>query len=140
VPSGGVFNGLGISNNQFTPSTAGIGPLEVKYIYTDENGCVHGTAQIVFVEICENVSELDQSLDVYPNPTTGEIWVYFSQPLNQEVSVQITDLSGKSLLNVRQMKKGEYAHLIDISTFSSGAYLLQVEAGNEKIVRRIVKR
>ncbi len=38
-PSGGVFSGPGISNNQLDPASAGIGEHTMSYLYTLETGC-----------------------------------------------------------------------------------------------------
>lgn len=42
-PLGGVYSGIGVSNDMFFPSMVGAGTYEITYTYTDESGCV-GTA------------------------------------------------------------------------------------------------
>ncbi len=43
VPSGGTYLGNGVTNNQFDPSSAGVGIHPIDYEYIDTNGCF-GTA------------------------------------------------------------------------------------------------
>ncbi|MFN8248202.1 MAG: hypothetical protein U0T68_04525 [Ferruginibacter sp.] len=52
VPAGGIFSGPGISNNKFTPASAGIGgPYNITYAYTDPfTGCSASTSQQVTVK------------------------------------------------------------------------------------------
>lgn len=37
----GIYSGVGITNNVFSPSTAGVGTYTQTYTYTDTNGCVN---------------------------------------------------------------------------------------------------
>jgi gliding motility-associated-like protein len=39
TPSGGTYSGIGVTGNNFTPSTAGIGTHTIYYSFTDVNGC-----------------------------------------------------------------------------------------------------
>lgn len=38
-PAGGTYSGTGVTNGYFDPAAAGIGSHEIKYTYTDANGC-----------------------------------------------------------------------------------------------------
>src|SRR6185436_11330628 len=40
-PAGGTYSGNGVTGNNFTPSTAGIGTHKIYYSYTDANGCTN---------------------------------------------------------------------------------------------------
>ena len=44
-PPGGVFSGAGITGDYFTPASAGLGPHQINYIYTDANGCIKDTTK-----------------------------------------------------------------------------------------------
>jgi uncharacterized protein (TIGR02145 family) len=47
TPSGGIYNGIGVSSGTFNPSVAGPGTFNIIYTYTDANGCINSaTAQI----------------------------------------------------------------------------------------------
>lgn len=48
-PKGGVFEGNGISGSVFIPAAAGVGQHEIKYTYTDANGCTNSVSYIVEV-------------------------------------------------------------------------------------------
>ncbi len=49
TPTGGTFNGPGVSGSQFNPATAGNGNHQVNYVYTDISGCIGQASQIVSV-------------------------------------------------------------------------------------------
>ena len=66
-PSGGVYSGTGVTDNNFDPSLAGIGTHTLTYTYVDEEGCegaatqdviVYGSPSVTFspslTEICMN--------------------------------------------------------------------------------------
>ncbi len=66
IPAGGIYSGIGITGNVFSPSLAGVGTFSLQYIYTNSNGCT-GSAQAgitvnplptitvsPFVSVCEN--------------------------------------------------------------------------------------
>lgn len=38
-PSGGVYSGTGVGNNQFDPAVTGPGTVNINYTYTDKKGC-----------------------------------------------------------------------------------------------------
>jgi len=53
TPMGGVFSGIGISGNTFTPSVAGVGgPYTITYSYTDGNSCSNSSSQTTTVINC----------------------------------------------------------------------------------------
>ena len=40
-PAGGTYSGMGVSDNNFNPAIAGVGPHIITYSYTDSNGCTN---------------------------------------------------------------------------------------------------
>ena len=70
-------------------------------------------------------------VEVYPNPTEGELNVHFSVPANEAVEIQIQDVTGK-IVNDQFVKAvaGSNLVLLDATTLSSGIYFLKIQAGN----------
>jgi hypothetical protein len=48
-PAGGTYSGVGVSNGQFNPVTAGTGSHQITYTYTDGNGCSNSATQLMTV-------------------------------------------------------------------------------------------
>ena len=67
TPAGGNYSGIGVSNNIFTPSVAGVGAKTITYSYTTVQGCFNSdTAQIVVnscVVVCTNPPTANAGVD-----------------------------------------------------------------------------
>ena len=50
VPSGGNYFGLGVSNNNFSPSVSGAGFHNITYTFIDSNGCSSSDSKILVVD------------------------------------------------------------------------------------------
>jgi hypothetical protein len=83
-----------------------------------------------------NESENSQQFKVYPNPGTN--FINIQTPLvNETMMVTIFDLSGKIILTSYN-NSSDYM-LLDISEFSKGMYLIQVETNeNEAEVQKLI--
>jgi len=64
------------------------------------------------------------SINVYPNPTSGEVVIHFSVPKDGNVTVAFYDVNGKKKYTVIQttMPKGVYAYKANIDGLAKGAY------------------
>ena len=55
-PSGGTYNGPGVTSNQFTASVAGAGLQTLSYTYTDSNSCSNSASGSIFVNALPTVT------------------------------------------------------------------------------------
>ena len=81
-------------------------------------------------------------LNVYPNPTTGDLFVDWRSPIKQIVTLQLIDATGKIIQQiVRSVASGSQKELFQMSNYPSGIYILNVTtANNGKLTRRILKQ
>ncbi|MFM7030938.1 MAG: hypothetical protein ACKOX4_00285, partial [Bacteroidota bacterium] len=49
TPSGGTYSGTGVSDNNFSPASAGVGSHTITYSYTDPNGCSNTISRTITV-------------------------------------------------------------------------------------------
>jgi sugar lactone lactonase YvrE len=49
-PSGGVYSGIAVANGFFNPKSAGVGLHNIKYTYTDANGCINSSTRTIEVK------------------------------------------------------------------------------------------
>lgn len=132
LPAGGVYSGTGVSGGSFDPATAGNGTHTITYTYTDGNNCEGTATNTITVDGCATVNETSSlQLNVFPNPTKGEITIQFE---GSSAAVQIVDLTGKSVLN-SQIVSNES---IDLSSLNAGTYFIHLTMNGSSVTERIV--
>lgn len=78
----------------------------------------------------ENPDWINLTMSVYPNPTIESIQLHIEKEGLKDFSYSLFDLSGKLLLKENISNS---LSLIDMSTFSTGAYILDVYQENKKL-------
>ena len=129
TPSTGVYHG-GVT-----------GPYHL--VFTSHEGCVSNTAEWYLVIDGGKKSPLinnsigfiksDTNFDdliIYPNPTSGLIYLYLNQKENLEITVY--DNMGNSLIKKFNVNE------LDLNDFSSGTYLIKVKTTNKEITKIIM--
>jgi hypothetical protein len=85
------------------------------------------------------VSAVNVSQSV-PNPTTGatRVNVELSQPAS--VGFEVFNMTGQKVLELpaRTMNAGNHEITFDASAFTSGVYFYTVNAGDEKVTRKMI--
>lgn len=133
TPQGTTVTGLGVNGLSFDPTGLSLGNLTLTASYTDAtNGCV-GMAQItVILESCAQLQETDlQMLSVYPNPTTGQL---FLSNLSIGSQLAIYDAQGKI---VAQFVANEADLSLELS-LCEGIYYLDSTYNEQKLRAKIV--
>jgi hypothetical protein len=129
TPSGGSFTGPGVVGNVFSPSSVGVGTYTLFYEYTDGNGCSEQGTQVVNVDGCSSVAEETLAYSIYPNPAEG----FFSVISDVEFeSIALRDVNGKL---IQQFAANEQ---VNVSTLSSGVYLVELIHAGQRYTERIV--
>lgn len=83
--------------------------------------------------------KLQSSIRVYPNPSSYEVNVDLSQLPTAEYRLFLVDLNGKVVFEKASRQSNEK---IDIGSFATGTYILQVQTANTKKIEtfKIVKK
>ncbi len=105
------------------------------------NGCGLDTASFSVTINCL-VSTLAPGLSntilVYPNPTSQRIFLEYQGDGIHAGIVEVTDLSGKVLREYRVAAASEWIKTeMDLGGLASGVYLLRLELGDERAVRKV---
>ena len=77
----------------------------------------------------------EQSIKVYPNPSSDKIFVEADNITDKNVSVKVMDHAGKLLLET----KASLSESIDVSHLEKGAYILSIETSEGIINRKLFK-
>ena len=93
---------------------------------------IEGTFMVrVCVEGGEGISELNSSVDIYPNPAKDQLFIETATEI-EEVSVY--DIYGREQLAVSSQQS------INVSELSDGVYFVKVKSENNEIVKRFIKK
>ncbi len=81
------------------------------------------------------INLLDNLIQVYPIPSINEITLKYPN-ITKNISIEICDLKGKSLLTktIKEVKSK-----IDISDFSSGMYIIKINCGSQIVIKKFIK-
>ena len=115
------FNGdllAGATNQTYTPSQSGVYVVRV----TDSNGCVYAYSPGYVYAISTGITELNikNSIYIFPNPSTGLVNINAGVLGNEQYSVTIFDMFGKTLLNAKNV------NIVDMSELSNGIYFVSI--------------
>jgi hypothetical protein len=78
------------------------------------------------------------SIEVYPNPTGGQLFIERSSETTQKVHLEIFDYTGKSVLR-SSLQEEDNRELVDLSKLRSGVYLLHIKMGKALKTLKITK-
>ncbi|MGB3074758.1 MAG: T9SS type A sorting domain-containing protein, partial [Chitinophagales bacterium] len=72
------------------------------------------------------------SLEIYPNPSSGNTTLHFNLTQSSQVSIKIFDVNGKEISKVlnSSFEAGDHSQQINTASFSKGIYLVQMISGN----------
>lgn len=79
--------------------------------------------------------------ELFPNPTTGSVMLTFNTTSDEEVSVVLVDLSGKTQLTLQNgyLAKGTHRMEADLSKLAAGTYLVRIASATQNQTLRVVK-
>lgn len=85
------------------------------------------------------LSQVDATFQVYPNPATTNVGLAFNLKSESQINVAVLDMSGKTIAS-RNYGSMNGASVINYNTtgLSEGIYLVEVTVNGEKMTRRLV--
>ena len=106
---------------------------------SDHNTAAPGWIAVVksFMISVEESYVGDHALKVYPNPAGSQIKLEFQLP-DESLLIRMYDLQGRIMIE-KVISHGINTTSLDISTFPTGLYLLELSAGSKQIQRKIIK-
>jgi len=83
------------------------------------------------------VSKID--VNIYPNPITSETAIHLNSPNLEDISVNICNVLGQSILSYHTLEQGEIKIPINLSGMNNGMYIAKIRVGNSQITKTIIK-
>jgi len=78
------------------------------------------------------------NFDVYPNPTTGEVFIDIDLENNSTVNIEITDISGKIIRTKTITDILNSSISFDLSNERSGVYFCKILTNTKTITKKII--
>lgn len=102
-----------------------------------------GTLNSWSVEICsQTVNAVDgfslKNFTLYPNPNTGSFTVGFTSDSENAIQIGVHDMRGREVYNASYENTGVFSGNVNLSNIQSGIYLVTVQDGARKAVKKIV--
>lgn len=141
LPPGGELTGAGLSGNNFSPNSAGVGTHVISYKVTNVEGCSEIATEIVTVDACVGVAQAASlaGISIYPNPSSGQFVVEISGRIEPQTQVRIYDITGKAVYEERIPEVMQnYRREFDLTAFAKGVYLLRINFNSWVAVEKIV--
>ena len=109
-------------------------------IFIDDINLYSGAPSDNIVLGLTDMGDIDQ-LNLFPNPTEGELNLEFSLNAAQTVSIQIQDICGKIVQNHSiNAAVGSNLVLMDTQSLAAGSYFVAIQAGEtQKVLQFVVK-
>jgi len=77
-------------------------------------------------------------IEIYPNPTKGELNIDLSSKLNEGLSVKVINASGQIVYIKRYFKDHENIEKLDLSILSEGIYHILIEGIDFKNSKTVI--
>jgi hypothetical protein len=81
--------------------------------------------------------ELD-NLTIAPNPNSGNFNVKFDSTSDKDIQIDVYDMSGRQIFNKFYPNQSVFNQNIQLDNVQSGVYLVNIQDGSQKSVRKIV--
>ena len=121
-------------------SSTGTWTLSVVDAYNQDGGTLNSWS----LNVCSMASPLSvvqnqfQNFTLYPNPNKGNFTVQFNSNSTNDVSILVHDISGRSIFKNKYTNTGLFSQNLQLDNVQSGVYLVTVQDGDTKVVKRIV--
>ena len=113
-----------------------LGTTTITWTVMDNSGNISNCSFDVIVYTTVGVESIyENSISVYPNPTTGIVNLKFSE--SKARHLKISDLTGRIVYETNIVGNNES---IDISYSIRGVYILTVLEGNKTVMKKIIKK
>ena len=122
---GNIINGA--TNETFTPYTVG------EYYVVVNNGECEEISYSIDYNI-SNILEIENNLQIYPNPTNGIITIIGEKIKN----ISIYNILGNQLFKVEKNNLNTNSRNIDLSNLARGIYTIQIEQNNKILNYQII--
>ena len=127
-------NSITVNNYQYSDELPlkGVSYYRVKELDLNDKSSFSGIRSI-------NNTASKSDLSVFPNPAKNDTWIDLSAFAGKEVTISITDLTGKILQSKTIEEVSFSLQQIDVSNFANGLYFIKIQpVANEILTKKLL--
>lgn len=83
---------------------------------------------------------LDEAMSVYPNPASNSCYIVYDAEGLTDVEVRFVNVQGQVLLSDSYKAMGSQSKYFDLSSLSTGVYIVEFNSANDRAYKRLVIR
>lgn len=136
-----TIDGTQIITGQGDPDLENIRRGDYLLTVFDQNGCIVNTDEIQLRgdTIVDNSNTyITYEVDIYPNPTSGEVFFQIEQNKVRAYSVSLYGITGRLIRNLATEELNRSERIFDLSAYDDGMYFLRVQVEDQVLTKRIV--
>lgn len=120
-------------------SAQGNWKLEVQDFATNNIGTLNSWSILVCYLVPLNTASFELSnLTIAPNPSNGNFNVKFNSTSGKDILINVFDISGRQIFAKSYPNESVFTQNIQLDNVQSGVYLVNIQDGTQKSVRKIV--
>ena len=109
-----------------------------KVAVTGIRSCEDTSITVVVRTLGINTLDEDARIDLYPNPTTGELKISLSGLPDGPVVIRLTDVFGRQVVaDIHETISGNYNSVMHLDQLPAGVYFISVQTGSENYIRQV---
>lgn len=128
---------LSVFNNK--PSNGTWTLLAADY-YNGDTGTINNWS----IEVCTETATLVtenfglNNFSIYPNPNNGAFSIQFDSTSSNDINVLVNDMRGREVYSRAYRNNGLFNENIQLNNLQAGVYLVSVQDGNRKEVKKVI--
>jgi len=105
----------------------------------DVNGCSAVNTVMIYVDSCNtSTEEIFSNFSIYPNPSSGLIYLDFDNSSNSFSQISIVNILGEEILTLNEISQSKNIKSIDFSSYPKGIYLIKIKTTDGIINRKVI--
>ncbi len=119
------------------------GTMEEDVMIFDLTDVANGFYVLSVGEVTNNrtISEMNNLVNLYPNPTTGNANLVINNAVDGDFTINIHNMTGSLVQQIKSAKAaGPHTEMFDVSQFKPGIYIIEVVQGNNRALKRLIKK